>query len=67
MVLNLEARGTGGPPIMFETSPGNAALAEAYAAAAPHPVASSVAVEVYRAMPNVTDFSVLMPTAASPA
>ena len=59
VVLNLEARGTGGPPIMFETSPGNAALAEAYAAV-PHPVASSFAVEVYRAMPNFTDFSVLM-------
>ncbi|HZB19347.1 MAG TPA: M20/M25/M40 family metallo-hydrolase, partial [Blastococcus sp.] len=60
VVLNLEARGTSGPPIMFETSPGNAALAEAYAAAVPHPVASSFAVEVYRAMPNFTDFSVLM-------
>lgn len=60
VVLNLEARGTTGPPIMFETSPGNAALAEAYAAAAPHPVASSFAVEVYRVMPNFTDFSVLM-------
>jgi len=60
VVLNLEARGTGGPPIMFETSPGNAALAEAYAAAVPHRVASSFAVEVYRAMPNFTDFSVLM-------
>ncbi|SFD84191.1 M20/M25/M40 family metallo-hydrolase [Blastococcus tunisiensis] len=60
VVLNLEARGTGGPPIMFETSPGNAALAQAYAAAAPHPVASSVAVEVYRALPNFTDFSVFL-------
>jgi hypothetical protein len=60
VVLNLEARGTGGPPIMFETSPGNAELAEAYATAAVHPVASSVAVEVYRALPNFTDFSVLM-------
>jgi hypothetical protein len=60
VVLNLEARGTGGPPIMFETSRGNAGLAEAYAAAAVHPVASSFAVEVYRAMPNFTDFSVLM-------
>src|SRR5919107_1626896 len=59
-VLNLEARGASGPPVMFETSPGNAALAEAYAAAVPHPVASSFAVEVYRAMPNSTDFSVLM-------
>ena len=49
VVLNFEARGTTGPPIMFETSPGNADLAGAYAAAAPHPVASSFAVEVYRA------------------
>lgn len=60
VVLNLEARGTTGPPIMLETSPGNAALAEAYAAAVPHRVASSFAVEVYRAMPNSTDFGVLM-------
>ncbi len=59
VVLNLEARGTTGPPIMFETSAGNAGLAEAYAGAAPHPVATSFAVEVYRAMPNFTDFSVL--------
>ncbi|SOE02743.1 Zn-dependent amino- or carboxypeptidase, M28 family [Blastococcus haudaquaticus] len=60
VVLNLEARGTRGPPIMFETSSGNAGLAEAYAAAAPHPVATSFAVEVYRAMPNFTDFSVFL-------
>ncbi|MFD2092284.1 M20/M25/M40 family metallo-hydrolase [Blastococcus deserti] len=60
VVLNLEARGTRGPPIMFETSPGNAELAEVYAAAAPHPVATSFAVEVYRLLPNVTDFSTLM-------
>src|SRR3712207_9366020 len=38
----------------------NAALAEAYATAVPHPVASSFAVEVYRVMPNFTDFSVLL-------
>jgi hypothetical protein len=60
VVLNLEARGTTGPPIMFETSVGNAGLAQAYAAAAPHPVASSFAVEVYRTLPNDTDFSVLL-------
>jgi hypothetical protein len=60
VVLNVEARGTGGPPIMFETSRGNAGLAVAYAAAAPHPVASSFAVEVYRVMPNFTDFSVFV-------
>ncbi|MGY2064063.1 M28 family peptidase [Blastococcus sp. SYSU DS0619] len=60
VVLNLEARGTTGPPIMFETSLGNAGLAEVFADAAVHPVASSFAVEVYRALPNDTDFSVLL-------
>ncbi|WP_240619627.1 M20/M25/M40 family metallo-hydrolase [Blastococcus sp. TF02-8] len=60
VVLNFEARGTSGPPIMFETSLGNAGLADAFAQAAPHPVASSFAVEVYRALPNDTDFSVLL-------
>ncbi|RZU31396.1 M20/M25/M40 family metallo-hydrolase [Blastococcus saxobsidens] len=60
VVLNFEARGTSGPPIMFETSPRNADLAAVFAEAAPHPVASSFAVEVYRALPNDTDFSVLL-------
>jgi hypothetical protein len=60
VVLNFEARGTTGPPIMFETSMGNAALSAEFAAAAPHPVASSFAVEVYRTLPNDTDFSVLL-------
>ncbi|SDD10980.1 Peptidase family M28 [Geodermatophilus telluris] len=60
VVLNLEARGTTGPPITFETSLGNAGLAARYAAAAPHPVATSFAVEVYRTLPNDTDFSVLL-------
>jgi hypothetical protein len=60
VVLNVEARGTSGPPIMFETSLGNADLAATFAEAAAHPVASSFAVEVYRALPNDTDFSVLL-------
>jgi hypothetical protein len=60
VVLNFEARGTTGPPIMFETSLGNADLVGVFADAAPHPVASSSAVEVYRALPNDTDFSVLL-------
>ncbi|MQA36257.1 M28 family peptidase, partial [Modestobacter roseus] len=57
VVLNLEARGTGGPPVMFETATGNAALAGVFADAAVHPVATSFAVEVYRLLPNDTDFS----------
>lgn len=57
IVLNFEARGANGPSIMFETSGGNSALVAEYAAAVPHPVATSVAVEVYRILPNDTDFT----------
>lgn len=57
VVLNLEARGTGGPVVMFETSAGNAALVDVFGRAAPHPVGTSFAVEVYRILPNDTDFS----------
>ncbi|WP_402467589.1 M28 family peptidase [Isoptericola aurantiacus] len=56
VVLNLEARGSAGPAIMFETSDGNADLVDAYATV-PYPVGSSLAVEVYRILPNDTDFS----------
>jgi hypothetical protein len=59
VVLNFEARGTTGPPIMFETSEGNDGVVEAFAAA-PHPIGSSFGVEVYRTLPNDTDFSVLL-------
>ncbi|NQX11150.1 M28 family peptidase [Microbacteriaceae bacterium VKM Ac-2855] len=59
VVLNLESRGSSGPAIVFETSRGNATLAKLLAAAAPFPVATSAAVEVYRLLPNDTDFSVL--------
>ena len=68
VVLNFEARGTTGPAIMFETSRGNADLVGVFAEAAPHPVATSFAVEVYRMLPNDTDFTpFLRAAAASPA
>ncbi|MEU6022364.1 M28 family peptidase [Micromonospora sp. NPDC047134] len=60
VVLNLEARGRTGPVIMFETSPRNAALVEVFGRAAPHPVGTSFAVEVYRALPNDTDFTAFL-------
>ncbi|SDR89862.1 Peptidase family M28 [Paraoerskovia marina] len=56
IVLNFEARGSSGPAVMFETSPGNADLVAQYATV-PYPVGSSLAVEVYRILPNDTDFS----------
>jgi len=60
VVLNLEARGSGGPAIMFETSAGNSRLVDVYGAEAPHPVGTSFAVEVYRILPNDTDFSAFL-------
>lgn len=57
VVLNFESRGSSGPAIMFETNRGNSDLVSVYGSAAPSPVATSFAVEVYRLLPNDTDFS----------
>jgi hypothetical protein len=56
VVLNLEARGSSGPAIMFETSDHNQKLVDAYAHT-PKPVGTSFAVEIYRLLPNDTDFT----------
>ena len=58
LVLNFEARGARGPSIMFETGPGTGPLVRRFAALAPRPVASSYSYDVYRMLPNDTDFSV---------
>ncbi|MEU7616348.1 M28 family peptidase [Micromonospora rifamycinica] len=60
VVLNLEARGSTGPVIMFETSRDNAGLVAAFGRGAPHPVGTSFAVEIYRALPNDTDFTAFL-------
>jgi hypothetical protein len=57
-VVNLEARGGGGRALMFETGPGNGAMASLYARAVAHPSANSLAVWIYRLMPNYSDFSI---------
>ncbi|MFI7674615.1 M20/M25/M40 family metallo-hydrolase [Actinophytocola sp. NPDC049390] len=59
VVLNFEARGVGGPSLMFETSRNNAGLVELFNDTVPHPRGDSSMVEVYRLLPNDTDFSVL--------
>lgn len=58
LVLNFEARGGGGPSMMFETSDGNGALVSGLAAAAPHAVANSLMYAVYKRLPNDTDMTV---------
>jgi hypothetical protein len=73
LVLNFEARGSSGASLMFQTSAGhlrrrtadgewvavsNAWLIQELARVAPYPVASSLTYEVYRRLPNNTNFTV---------
>ncbi|AQZ68180.1 Peptidase, M20/M25/M40 family [[Actinomadura] parvosata subsp. kistnae] len=57
VLLNWEARGVSGPSLMFETSPGNAGLVGTFADAVPFPRGDSMMVELYRLLPNNTDFT----------
>jgi hypothetical protein len=57
--INVEAAGSAGPAMLFETGPGNAWVAGPWARRAPHPRGASFAVEVYRRLPNDTDFTIL--------
>ncbi len=57
-VLVLEARGSSGRTLMFETSPGNREIVGAYARAVPRPSTSSVYFSIYERLPNGTNFTV---------
>lgn len=57
-VVNLDARGTSGPSLMFETGGANAWAARLYAKNVPHPATSSIFYAVYKQLPNDTDFTV---------
>ncbi len=57
--VNLEARGSHGPSTIFETGGDDAWLLGIARRALARPVTSSLLYEVYRRLPNDTDFSVL--------
>ena len=57
VALNFEARGNGGPSLMFETSDANNWLIQQFAASVPHPAANSLMSSVYKMLPNNTDFT----------
>ena len=57
VVLNLEARGTSGPALMFESSTDNAGVIPALASAQ-RPIAGSGWEACYQLLPNDTDFTV---------
>lgn len=59
--VNFEARGTRGPALLFETSRDNRWLIEAIASAGAPIVGGSYSYEVYRRLPNDTDFTVFRP------
>jgi hypothetical protein len=56
-IVNLEARGTSGPSIMFETSGAPEWIGRAVGRL-PHPVTTSLAPAVYELLPNDTDLTV---------
>ena len=60
LVLNFEARGSGGPSYMLlETNGGNKNLIEAFQEAnTPFPVANSLMYSIYKMLPNDTDLTV---------
>ena len=58
VALNFEARGNGGPSVMFETSPQNGGLIRALAKATSHPLANSLSYEIYKRLPNSSDMTV---------
>jgi len=55
--VNIEARGTGGPSLLFETSGPNLRLARLFSRI-PRPATSSLFASIYRTMPNDTDLTV---------
>jgi hypothetical protein len=57
-VVNLEARGTSGASVMFETSDGNRWLIDLLARSVARPVASSMFYPIYERLPNDTDLTV---------
>lgn len=62
IVLNFEARGSGGPSVLFETNEKNERLVKEFIEGVPNPVAHSFINELYKTMPNDTDFSVYKPS-----
>ena len=62
-IVNMEARGGGGRTAMFQTSPANGAAMALFAQHVSRPNAGSLAVFLYRILPNDTD---LTPTLKGP-
>ncbi|NNU17195.1 M28 family peptidase [Parvularcula sp. ZS-1/3] len=60
-VINMEARGSHGPVMMFQTSSPNAPAVNLFAGQGGFRVSNSVMTDVYEMMPNDTDLTVFLP------
>lgn len=58
LVLNFDARGNSGPSLMFESSDQNGRLIRELRQTAPYPRANSISFDVYKLLPNDTDFTI---------
>lgn len=56
--VNLDARGTSGPSLLFETGTANQWILQLFKGSASRPVTNSIFYDVYRALPNDTDMTV---------
>jgi hypothetical protein len=56
--VNVDARGTSGPSLLFETGSANAWAVRLYAQSVARPAASSIFYDVYKRLPNDTDFTI---------
>ena len=59
-VINVEARGTRGRSLLFQTSPGDSTLIDIYARSVAFYSTSSLFAEIYRALPNDTDLTLFI-------
>jgi len=63
--LNFDGTGAAGSPVLFEVGPGRGAPLDAWARAAAAPTGASFGYEIFRRLPNDTDFTVLKTLGAS--
>jgi len=60
MVINLEMRGNSGGVLLFETSPYSYQMMKTVIKSGAKPIGTSWAVDIYRRMPNNTDFTAFL-------
>ncbi|KGJ97359.1 M28 family peptidase [Colwellia psychrerythraea] len=58
LAINIEARGSTGKSVMFETGEDSGWLVEQYSKTTPAPLSSSLFYEVYKFLPNDTDLTI---------